>query len=53
MQEQESKTKWHFTISIIKSLIRMGAGISLLLGGIPQAGGLLLIAELFGILEEL
>jgi hypothetical protein len=53
MQEQGSKTKWHFIISIVKSLTRIGAGAALLIGDIPQAGGLLILAEVFGIVEEL
>lgn len=56
MQEQESKTKWHFTISIMKSIIRIGAGISLILNtpyNIQLAGGLLILAEILGIVEEL
>lgn len=53
MQEQGSKTKWHFTISIIKSCIRMGASMALLLGCPYQAGGLLILAEVLGVVEEL
>lgn len=53
MQEQGSKTKWHFITSIVKSVIRMGAGISLIMGCICQAGWLLIIAEILGVVEEL
>ena len=53
MQEQGSKTKWHFIISIVKLLTRIGAGAALLIGDIPQAGGLLILAEAFGIVAEL
>ena len=52
MQEKESKTNWHFRISIAKSMFRIGAGSSLLIGDILLAGLLLIIAEFLGIVEE-
>ena len=53
MQPKESKSNSHFKWSIIKSGIRVGAGISLILGQLWYAGALLIIAEIFGIVEEL
>ena len=53
MQEKESKTNWHFGISIVKSGIRIMAGITLMNNQVLIAGVLLIIAELFGIIEEL
>jgi hypothetical protein len=53
MQPKESKTNWHFRISIIKSVIRILAGTSLIVSDIAIAGILLIGAELLGILEEL
>ena len=53
MQEKESKTNWHFRISIIKSAIRMCAGIYLILGDPIPAGALLIAAEILGVVEEL
>lgn len=53
MQEKESKTNWHFVISLIKSVVRIGAGIALIEGYLLGAGGLLILAELLGIVEEL
>ena len=53
MQEKESKTNWHFYISLIKSGFRFGAGFSLIFGSIPPAGALLILAEVLGIVEEL
>lgn len=53
MQPKESKTNWHFRISIAKSVIRILAGTSLIVGDIVVAGILLIGAELLGILEEL
>ena len=53
MQEKESKTNWHFRISIIKSVIRMCAGVYLILGDPIPAGVLLIAAEILGVVEEL
>ncbi len=56
MQQKESKTSWHFTISMMKSVIRIGAGITLMCANgwyFNAAGGMLVGAEILGILEEL
>ena len=56
MQPKESKSNWHFKISIIKSVIRIFAGIALLCADqwyFHAAGGMLIGAEILGILEEL
>jgi hypothetical protein len=56
MQQKESKTNWHFRISIVKSIIRMFAGMALMYSDqwyLNAAGGLLIGAETLGILEEL
>jgi hypothetical protein len=55
MQPKESKSNWHFRISIIKSMIRIMAGIALLFPNewyINAAGGMLIGAEILGIIEE-
>ena len=52
-QEKESKTNWHFRISLVKSVLRICAGGYLILGEISVAGGLLIAAEVLGIVEEL
>jgi hypothetical protein len=52
MQEKESKTNWHFRISIAKSIIRIMAGLTLLNEQLMFAGALLIIAEVLGIVEE-
>jgi len=52
MQEKESKTNWHFRISLIKSVIRIMAGVSLFNEQLVFAGLLLIIAEILGIAEE-
>jgi hypothetical protein len=53
MQEKESKTNWHFYISLIKSGFRFGAGFALIFGKLPLAGVLFILAEVLGIIEEL
>ena len=56
MQPKESKTNWHFRISLIKSFIRIFAGMALLYADqwyFNAAGGLLIGAEMLGIIEEL
>ena len=55
MQQKESKSNWHFKISIIKSCIRILAGLTLMYADqwyFNAAGGLFIGAELLGIAEE-
>jgi len=55
MQPKESKSSWHFTVSLIKSFIRIFAGIALMYGDqwyLNAAGGMLIGAEVLGIVEE-
>ncbi len=53
MQPKESNSSTHFYISLVKSGFRIGAGITLCLGDLMSAGGLLIIAEALGIAEEI
>jgi len=53
MQPKESKSKWHFNISMFKSCLRIMAGVTLIRGEFVISGGLLIGAEILGILEEL
>lgn len=53
MQIKESKTNWHFRISLAKSAIRIVAGAALAMGSLYTAGISLVVAELLGIIEEL
>ena len=53
MEQKESKSKKHFTISLIKSVVRIGAYIMLALGHLYVAGVTLIVAEALGIAEEL
>jgi len=55
MQPKESKTNWHFTLSIAKSIVRVFAGFAFMYADqwyLNAAGGLLIGAEILGILEE-
>jgi hypothetical protein len=45
--------KKHLYISIVKSIVRIGAGACLIQGNLFFAGFLLIFAELLGIAEEL
>ena len=45
--------KWHFRISIVKSGLRIGAGLQLIKGNLIPAGVLLIVAEVLGVLEEI
>lgn len=53
MQKKESKTNWHFRVSVLKSVFRIMAGISLCFGSLVVTGLLLIVAEVLGIIEEL
>jgi len=53
MQEKESKTNWHFRVSLTKSLLRIGAGFALCYDDFILTGILLIAAEVLGIVEEL
>ena len=53
MEQKESKSNRHFIISLIKSAVRIAAGIDLALGNVWYAGVLLVIAEVLGVVEEL
>jgi hypothetical protein len=45
--------KQHLRISLVKSVFRIGAGIALISGSLFLGGGLIIAAEMLGILEEL
>jgi hypothetical protein len=52
MQEKESKTNRHFWISIVKSVIRIGACYFLFHEQFGNTAILLALAEVLGIAEE-
>jgi len=45
--------KMHFYVSLVKSAVRIVAGITLIGGSLVGAGALLIFAEVLGIVEEL
>jgi hypothetical protein len=53
MQEKESKTNSHFWISIVKSVIRIGACYFLFNEQFGNAAISLALAEVLGIAEEI
>jgi hypothetical protein len=53
MQQKESKTNWHFRISVFKSCLRIMAGVTLIRGELLISGVLFILAEVLGIIEEL
>ena len=52
MSEPKDPSKKHFYISMIKSVVRIGAGVTLCFGQFMLAGALFITAEILGILEE-
>ena len=50
---EQPDAKLHQRISFFKSALRIAAGTSLIMMGLPEAGWLLVVAELLGIVEEL
>jgi len=53
MQPKESKSRWHFWISFVKSCIRIFAGFAIIGGDLVAGGIAFILAEFLGIAEEL
>ena len=51
--QPKDTSKGHFYVSLVKSALRICAGASLIMMGLPEAGWLLILAEVLGIIEEL
>ena len=51
--QPKDTSRGHFYVSLIKSVLRIGAGASLIMIGLPEAGWLLIAAEVLGIVEEI
>lgn len=51
--QPKDPSKWHFRISIVKSGMRIAAGLRLIQGDFVGAGVFFIIAEVLGIAEEL
>jgi len=46
-------SRGHFYVSLVKSIIRIGAGGCLIQGNLLMAGFCLIMAEILGIVEEI
>jgi len=51
--QPKDTSQGHFYVSLVKSIIRIGAGGFLIQGNLFFAGALLIFAEVLGIVEEL
>ena len=51
--QPKDPSKKHFYVSLVKSVIRIGAGGCLVIGNLFFAGFLLIFAEILGIVEEM
>lgn len=51
--QPKDTSKGHFYVSLVKSGLRIGAGVALLRGQLITAGALFIAAEVLGIVEEL
>lgn len=51
--QPKDTSRGHFYVSLVKSIIRIGAGGCLIQGNLLFAGFLLIFAEILGIVEEL
>ena len=51
--QPKDTSKGHFYVSLVKSFLRIAAGVSLILFGFTEPGALLIAAEVLGVVEEL
>ena len=51
--QPKDTSKGHFYVSLVKSFLRIAAGVALCIYGLPIVGGLFIAAEVLGIVEEL
>lgn len=51
--QPKDTSKGHFYVSLAKSALRLCAGVSLIMMGLPEAGWFFIVAEVLGIVEEL
>ena len=51
--QPKDTSKGHFYVSLVKSVLRICAGTSMIMMGLPEAGWFFIIAEVLGIVEEL
>jgi len=51
--QPKDNSKGHFYVSIVKSAVRIAAGVALIMGAFVVTGALIIVAEILGIVEEL
>lgn len=51
--QPQDTSRGHFYVSIVKSAVRIAAGIALIAGAFVVTGALIILAEILGIVEEL
>ena len=51
--QPKDTSRGHFYVSIVKSFVRIFAGVALINGSLIIAGASFIVAELLGIVEEL
>ena len=51
--QPKDTSRGHFYVSIVKSAVRIAAGIALIMGAFVVTGALIILAEILGIVEEL
>ena len=51
--QSKDTSRGHFYVSLVKSALRVVAGIALMIGHVWTAGVLLIAAEVLGVVEEL
>ena len=51
--QPKDTSKGHFYVSLVKSILRICAGVSMIMIGLPEAGTFFIVAEILGIVEEL
>lgn len=51
--QPKDTSKGHFYVSLVKSVLRLCAGTSLIMMGMVEAGWFLIAAEVLGVVEEL
>jgi hypothetical protein len=51
--QPKDTSKGHFYVSIVKSAVRIAAGVALIMGAFVITGALIILAEVLGIVEEL
>ena len=51
--QPKDTSKGHFYVSLVKSAVRIAAGVALIMGAFVVTGALIILAEGLGIVEEL